>query len=265
MILKIIPCLVFATLFMLNATFSHAQDTVELEATVGKYYFSASGMVSPYASIIMTSQDFFLSSTVADENGKFMLPEALVNDGFKSFCLEAVDIKRLGTSYTCFDVVMPEGDFSKDDIFLPPTVGLSGRLIEPNASITASGYTMPEGNVDMKLGEGFSVELMADVNGYYNTELEAGIPPGKYELYAMAVYGASISEKPSRTFTVEVLGASNRLSSWITWITLFVVLFLIIIIPVIILLRRRFKRDKTKVKSKAKKPNQLQKLFFWRV
>lgn len=242
---------------------SRGQNSVDLEASIGRFYFSASGIVSPYASVVMTSQDYFLSSTVADEEGRFYLPEALVNDGFNSFCLEAVDIRRIGTSYTCFEVDPPERDYSKDEIFLPPTVGLSGRKIEPNSSITASGYTMPGSTVDVRLGEGYGVEAQADLNGYYSTELTAGVPPGKYELYATAVYGAKISEKPTRTFTIEVLGLFSLIPSWLIWLILILLTSIVIFIPFIILWRKR-RKDKDKAKKPKKKTNLRQKLFFWR-
>ena len=242
-----------------------AQEEVELEASVGRFYFSASGIVSPYASVVMTSQDYFLSSTVADSEGKFYLPEALVNDGFNSFCLEAVDIRRLGTSYTCFEVEPPKADFSREDLFLPPTVGLSGRKIEPNSSITASGYTMPNSTVDVKLGESFSVEAKSDINGYYNTELKSGIPPGKYELYATAVYGAKTSEKPTRTFTIEVLGWLQKIPIWLIILIILILASIFIFIPLIILFWKRRRKKKGEAKKTNKKKTTLrQKLLFWR-
>jgi len=256
----------FLALILLPLIFpstAQAQNTVDLEASVGRYNFSASGIVSPYASVVMTSQDYFLSSTVADEEGRFYFPEALVNDGFDNFCLEAVDIRRIGTSYTCFEVDPPERDYSKDDIFLPPTVGLSGRKIEPNSSITASGYTMPGSTIDLKFGEGYWVETQADLNGYYNSELKAGVPPGKYELYATAVYGAKISEKPTRTFTVEVLGLFSLIPSWFMWLIFTILTSIVIFIPLIILWRRR-RKDKNEAKKPKKKISLRQKLFFWR-
>jgi hypothetical protein len=247
-------------LFPKNVT---AQEDLQFQASVGKYYFSASGIVSPYASVVMTSQDYFLASTVADEDGKFYLPKALVNDGLDNFCLEAIHIRRIGTSYTCFNVEVPKRDFSKDQIFLPPTVGLSGRKIEPNSSITASGYTMPSSTVNVKLGEGFWVEAKADENGFYNTELKSGIPPGKYELYATAVYGAQISEKPTRTFTIEVIGLLNKIPLWLIVLLILILILILVFILLIILWKRRRKKKKEPSKKRIK-PSPLQRLLFWR-
>lgn len=240
--------IMFVTALLFAGTV-HAQNEVDVEGSVGRYYFSASGIVSPFASVVMTSQDLFLSSTVANSEGRFALPQALVNDGFNNFCLEAIDIRRIGTSYTCFDTQPPERDFSKDEIFLPPTVGLSGRKIKPNSSITASGYTMPGSNVDVKLGEGYFVEAKANQDGYYKTEIKNEVPPGKYQLYATAVYGTKISEKPTRTFEIEVLGLLASIPIWI-WISFIFILIILIFILLIILARKRRRNDKKKKKNK---------------
>jgi hypothetical protein len=94
---KVALSAILFSLFSLSLTLPNlvqAQNNVEVKASVGKYYFSAKGIVSPYASVVMTTQNTFMSSTVADEQGNFSLPEALVNEGFTDYCLEAVDIKR---------------------------------------------------------------------------------------------------------------------------------------------------------------------------
>ena len=264
--IKLLILLTIIVSFFIIADSTHAQEDVNTKASVGRFYFSASGIVSPYASVVLYSQDYFLSSTVADGEGNFTLPEALVNDGFNSFCLEAIDIKKIGTSYTCFEVETPRSDFSRDDIFLPPTVGLSGRKIEPNSSITASGYSMPKSTIDVKLGEGFWVEASSDENGYYETKLESGVPPGKYELYATAVYGAQISEKPTRTFTVEVLGTKRNFKLWQIVLLVLILILIFIFIPLIILFvkKRKRKGQKKPVKKPSKKPSFIQKLLFWR-
>lgn len=245
----------FVLIFLLFPSSIQAQNIVELKSTVGRYYFFASGLVSPYASVVMTSQDYFLSSTVADSEGRFFLPQALVNDGFNNFCLEAVDIRRIGTSYTCFDVEIPNRDFSKDQIFLPPTVGLSGRKIEPNSSITASGYSMPGSKINVKLDEKYWIETVADVNGYYKTDIGSDVPPGKYELYATAVYEVKKSEKPTRTFPIEVLGLFQMIPAWLIGLSILILILMLLIILFIILWKRRRKDKKQKQKKKSNPPH----------
>lgn len=256
-IMRLFAGFIVLLIFLFVNSSSYAQSSVGLEASVGRFYFSASGIVSPFASVVMTSQDYFLSSTVANEKGEFVLPPALVNDGFDEFCLEAIDIRRIGTSYTCFEVDPPTRDFEKDRIFLPPTVGLSGRKIEPNSPITASGYSMPGALVDVNVSSDIKIEARADGDGYYNTELEGGtpgaIPSGTYELYATATFGSNKSEVPTRTFRIEVLGLINAIPAWFVYIGLFLLLLLILLLVLFFILRkRRRKEDKNKPKSKKK-------------
>lgn len=245
-------------LFVLFSSHVYAQNNVNLEANVGRFYFSASGIASPYASIVMTSQDFFLSSTVANQHGEFALPEAIVNDGFDEFCLEAIDVRRIGVSYTCFEVDPPTRDFRKDRIFLPPTVGLSGRKIVPNSSITASGYSMPGADVDINVSEEIMFEVRADEDGYYDYELAGGvtggIPQGTYELYATATYVDKDSEIPTKTFSIEVLGVLSSIPAWFTYFS-FLILLLVFLLIILFLIwrKRRKKEDKKKPKKKTKK------------
>lgn len=234
-----------------------AQNSVDTKASVGRFHFLASGIVSPYASVVMTSQGNFLSTTVADSEGNFVLPKALVNDGFNNFCLEATDIKRIGTSYTCFEAEPPTSDFSREDIFLPPTVGLSARRITVNSPLLTSGYSMPEADVTVNVGEGLWTSVKADEDGFYKSEMNE-IPKGKYELYATAVYENKSSAKPSKTFTVEVLGLLSSIPSWV-YIGILALIALIIILLIILFWRKR--RGK---QARAKKPSRFQKFFFWR-
>jgi hypothetical protein len=250
--------IIFGLLFGLShSTSVNAQGGIGLKASVGKYRFSASGIASPYASIVMTSQNIFLSSAVADSKGRFVLPRALVNDGFSDYCLEVSDIRRIGDSYTCFKTDPPESDYSKSDIFLAPTVGLTGRKITPNSSIFASGYTMPNSDVSVNLGNNLRITTEADVNGYYKVEINK-IPKGSYELYAAATYQHKGSIKPTRTFKIESLGLLSSIPSWLLLLALILVLILIIIPLIILWMRRRRKR------GRAGRSIHLPKLFFWR-
>lgn len=228
-----------------------AQST-EIKASVGKYYFSASGFVSPFASVVMTTEDTFMDSTVADENGNFSMQKILVNEGFSQFCLEAVDIKKNGNSYTCFKVPPATKDFEKNDIFLPPTVGLSGRKITPGSSIVASGYTMRRARAIINTQDGVLLEVLADQDGYYKTEIK-DLAAGTYSLFATATYQSKNSEKPSRTFQIESLSWIAALIDLIKRYLLLILAIILIIILLIILLSKRG-RNKIKKFLKRKRP-----------
>lgn len=257
---KLIFLLLISASFTVNLALpvsSHAQNVVEVKAGVGKYYFSASGIVSPYASVVMTTQDTFMASTIADENGAFELPEALVNEGFTDYCIEAVDVKRVGTSYTCFTTEPAIEDFSEDGLFLAPTVGLSGRKITPDSGIVASGYSMPGSDVSINLREDLILKSEADEAGFYKLAIE-NVPTGRYEIYSMSNYQSQISEKPTRTFAIESISRLSELPSWV-WFLILVLIVIAILILFFILWKRRKKKKKKPEAKKTSSPGS----FSW--
>lgn len=221
--------------------------SVNMKASVGRYYFSASGIISPFASLVLTTHGNFLASTVADLKGNFQFQPSLVNDGFDSYCIEATDIRRIGTSYTCFKSDPPKANIEKDGLFLAPTVGLSGRKITPNSSIFSSGYSMPNSTVTINLGNGLWITAKADEGGYYKSEIKE-IPPGKYELYAGAYYEKKTSDKPTRTFKVESISLFSSIPKNILLIA--TVFSLVLVFILVIILFKKFKNRKKEKKGK---------------
>ncbi len=161
--------------------------------------------MSPYASIVLTSNGIFMSSTVADKGGNWSFEDILINAGFSQFCLTAIDFYRLGESTTCFNIEPAKGNVTISDIFLPPTLGLSRNEVEAGGKVMAFGYTMPGAKVYLYLSDGRRLETYADGNGYYVFLLE-NIPAGKYQLYATANYKQKDSLKPSKTIELVALG-----------------------------------------------------------
>ncbi len=228
---------VILSLFLLTLSRTNAQST-KLQASVGKYYFSVSGFVSPFASIVMSSNSIFMGSTVADPKGNFSIQKVLVNEGFSEFCLEAIDIKKIGDSYTCFKISPLSSDGKKENIFLPPTMGLSGKKINPGSSIFASGYSMPNAKVILNISKDIIIEVIADANGFYKYEIK-DLPVGKYSLFATARYEKKDSEKPSGKKDFESLSAGELISKNLPFVLLIVLIGLIILILLIILLSKK--------------------------
>ncbi len=221
-----------------------AQAT-NVSASQGKYYVNISGYVSPFASIVMSQGSIFMASTVADPKGYFILNNVFVNEGFTDFCMEAIDIKRVGDSYTCIKIDPVFKDTSKEGIFLPPTVGLSGQKINPGSSVFASGYSMPNAKVIINISKDIKIDVLADQNGFYKYEIK-DIPAGKYSLFATATYEKKNSEKPTRTKDLEALSLGGLLQQNLLIIMLIV---LIVIIGIILLLILLSKRLRNKIKS----------------
>lgn len=234
-------CLLFALLFLfISVSQAQAQKSVNVKASVGKYYFSLSGYASPFASIVMRSNSISLASTVADPKGNFSIKRVLVNEGFTDFCLEVIDIKRIGDTFTCFKIPPVVKDTEKRNIFLPPTIGLSGKRLVPGSSIFASGYSMPNAEVIINISKDIIIKTRADKSGFYKIEIK-DVPAGKYSLFATARYEKRDSEKPDKRVELESLSLSGLIQENLLLILLILLLVLIVIILIFILLSRRLR------------------------
>lgn len=219
----------------------------DVEARVGNFYLNISGWISPYASVVLYSDGVFLRATVADSKGNFYISQVLIKEGFSSFCLEAVDFKRIGESYTCLSIPPAKGNVEKHGIFLPPTLGLSRNEIGENEEVMAFGYTMPGARVKLYLSDGQVIETTADATGYYEYKLK-GLKAGKYKLYAKANYQNKESLAPTKTLDLRSLNwwemfiaflkeLWNKIVKFITsiglgplWIALPIIILIIILI-----------------------------------
>lgn len=172
-------------------------------ASVGRFYLSVSGYQSPYASIVLTTKSGqFLRSTTADSGGYFTLTDILITESFDGFCLIAVDFKRIGESEACIDVATPiTGNLTYTDIFLPPTIGLSKKVINAGEDAEIYGYTMPYAKVYLTIN-GEVVTLTADFAGFYKY-LFLDVPAGRYSFSATAELNGKISLPPTKKVTLE--------------------------------------------------------------
>jgi hypothetical protein len=191
-----------------------SKGSVSVSASIGEYYLDLSGWQSPYASIILTSDGVFLRATVADSNGVFYLSSILINAGFSHFCLEAIDFKQIGSSYTCFTVEPATDSITKKDIFLPPTMALSAYQIPAGKDVFVFGYTMPLAKVFLFVSDGRIVTVQADRTGYYRFKL-AQLKAGKYTLYTKAQYKGKNSLTPDKKLSLWVLSWWEQLLNFI--------------------------------------------------
>jgi len=187
---------------------------VTVSGSVGTAYLNVSGYIAPYASIVLTSDGVFYRATVADKYGYFSISQVLIKEGFSHFCLEAIDIKRIGESITCFKFPPAKGGIDMKDIFLPPTLGLSRTEIGEGGTVIASGYSMPGAKVTLHLSNGKFLTTTADSSGYYEFKLE-NIQAGKYELYPTAEYNNKQSLEPTNRAKLTALTLWEQLLAFI--------------------------------------------------
>jgi hypothetical protein len=223
---KIIFILVFlltALCFLLNTSSVGAQKTLPkgslgtgVEASVGQFYLNLSGYISPFASVVLTSNGIFMKATTADAQGNFSFSQVLITKGFSQFCLDAIDFKRIGESYTCFSIPPATASVTMQDIFLPPTLGLSRTKINEGGSATAFGYTMPNAKVTLHIN-GELLTVYADAGGYYEFVLK-NLKVGNYSLYSTAQYKQKESLTPTKKLQLESLSkpkqVANLVGNW---------------------------------------------------
>jgi len=211
-------CLFFLFAYLLIFAFTvkpaQAAFKVTAQAQVGNFYLNLSGYISPYASVVLTIDGIFARATVADAGGNFSISGVLIKKGFSHFCLEAVDFKRLGDSYTCFDIPPAKGEVTMKEIFLPPTLGLSKNVIAEGGETLAYGYTMPGAEVTLYLSNGQKLTAFADQTGYYVFHIK-NLKAGKYNLYARSIYNHKESLAPTKTVQLRALSWWEQLIAFL--------------------------------------------------
>lgn len=185
-------------------------------ATVGQFYLSIEGYQSPNASVVIqTLSEIFLNSTTADGNGYFIIPNTLITDDFPGFCFVAIDFRRIGESHSCVEIenVITENQVYSD-IFLPPTIGLSRRLITAGEDAQVYGYSMPFAQVDIDF-DGEIITMQADETGYYEYIFEDA-PAGVYTFSSRAKLSGVDSLEPRNKAVLEVVTIQDQIRDDIT-------------------------------------------------
>jgi hypothetical protein len=177
--------------------------SIDVTAKIGEFNLAVSGIVSPFASLSIISGGNVYKSVSANSSGAFSFSDILINRGFSDFCIDAVDWKRLGESYTCFSFPPARNNITIADVFLPPTLGVNHREVPEGSDVIISGYTMPKSEVKVHVNSG-EVLATADVSGHYSYKLKR-IKKGTYELYAGAHYQGKDSLDPARKLTLTAI------------------------------------------------------------
>jgi hypothetical protein len=177
--------------------------STQTKAYVRGIFLSISGFISPFASLSITSDGDVLRSATADANGRFDIGQIPVWLDFSHFCIDAIDSKRLGESYSCFSFVPTKKDIVMKDILLPPTIGAASTDVTEGSDVYIFGYTMPNATVTIHFNNE-SFVITADSTGYYRYLLKA-IKKGSYTLVADATYNGLVSAMSIKPVIVKVI------------------------------------------------------------
>lgn len=220
-----LPFLIFGVVFLIISVSSYAQTlypekaqsgSAVVKASVGQYYLNITAYQSPNASVVIqTISELFLSSTTADNAGYFTFSNVLITQDFPGFCFTAVDFKRIGESRSCVEInSIVNEDLIYNDIFLPPTIGLSKKQITVGEDAQIYGYSMPFAKVDISFDDE-SITLQADELGYYEY-IFANPPAGTYAFSSRAVLGENTSLEPKNKAILEVLTVPEKIQQDLT-------------------------------------------------
>ena len=219
-------------------TFPPGHANVKVGASIGQFYINLSGYIAPFASVVLVSDGNVLHSTTANASGYFSLPNILVKDGFSQFCLNGVDVKRLGQSQACFTIPPLHGNYTRTNIFLPPTIGLFRTQIQVGSNAIIWGYSMPGATVTVHSNDGKNYTVTADANGFYQVNALIA-KAGSYDLTADAVYQQKSSEKPTNKVTLLAVTLAQQTNKTVTnFLTNLLKILgpLLLAIPIIILI-----------------------------
>lgn len=225
------------------ATLSPEHGNVQVEAAIGQFYLNLSGYIAPYASVVMVVDGIVYKSVVADVSGNFYIAQVLVKEGFTHFCLDAVDVKRLGESEACFTIPPVHANYTRNNIFLPPTIGLFRTEVTVGSNAIVWGYSMPGAIVHIRFPDGTVIDVVADKNGYYEAHPKLD-KVGTFTLFADATLSGKKSENPVKGVTLKAITTAQQVGQtiWDFLKKLFTFLFnlplgpLWLAIPIIILI-----------------------------
>lgn len=217
--------LVFLVVFLLTASPSYAQNLIPekaqsgsaiVKASVGQFFLDITAYQSPNASVVIqTLSEIFLKSTTADDAGYFQFADVLITEDFPGFCFTAIDFRRIGESKSCIEIeeIVTE-DQTYDDVYLPPTIGLSKKQITVGEDAQIFGYSMPHAKIDITV-EGETITMQADESGYYEYLFEEP-DAGTYRFTSRGVLGEKESLEPRNQAVLEVLTITDRVEQDLT-------------------------------------------------
>lgn len=205
--------LCFSIYFFFLASFpafstTAADSQVNLSGSVEEFTLNLSGSIAPYASLVLTSENNPIASVVADADGNFSFSNISITEGFSRFCLDGIDIKKIGESYTCFTVPPAKANILMSDIFLAPIIGLQRDNIKEGQEAIISGYSLPNSNISIHLGTNV-YPTKANNSGYFifSTKIQKA---GKYEIFAGSEYNNKKSLKPAKTLVLSAFSTMDR-------------------------------------------------------
>lgn len=185
-------------LFCCSASFVFAKSSGDhITAKVSGTDLTVSGYIAPYASLALSVNGNIYRGGVADANGYFFLENIIIPQAAVWYCIDAVDVKRLGESYSCFALEPNHQKIIVKDLFLPPTIGVNHKEVHEGSDLLIYGYSRPQAQITLQGKDNEKISVDTNSSGYYEYTI-TNIKPGSYELFAAATYNAKVSAPPEK-------------------------------------------------------------------
>lgn len=183
---------------------------VSVSGYIGESRITLFGYSSPYSRIELTSSRVF-AVTYSQADGYFVFDRTLLPKNPSDLCLVAIDDNHRQSVATCIPPP-PSANYHTDigPIILPPTISLDADQIKPNATVAASGQSLPNAPITIHLYQkdnqpsfypqpvqAYSIpalQLTTDDQGHYSFNLPTAYATN-YRLFSAVDYHSHPSPK----------------------------------------------------------------------
>ncbi len=155
------------------------------------------GKAYPNSTVSILLDSAKIGTVLADSNADFLFTTVGLTPGTATFSFTARDRSGIDSiiSSTVFEVVQ-SAVTTVANVFIPPTISLSGTQVEPGALLTVSGQSVPTAKVVTQINPGDKTNLnaSADSNGDWALQVDtASLPLGYHS--AKSLFQLSDTEK----------------------------------------------------------------------
>ncbi len=198
---------------------------VTVSVGIGTPILQLYGYTSPFADVGLLAYPGITTRTFADKSGYFEFNGFFITSQTREICLEAIDKEKRATSPVC--IPSPGINFTQGKIgpvILPPSISLENGSFLADATVAASGQSIPNSTITVSFFRGnptllskitesivpsvYAVSLpeytvQTNTNGNYSFNLPSSTA-NKFRLFSQTSFNNAPSPK-SNTLTFSVL------------------------------------------------------------
>lgn len=176
---------------------------------------SFSGKAFPGAKIFVVDKDIRFETTVtqdivANESGSFQVDFVGIPEGLHSFGLLIKDKDDRVTQTKLFNIDVLGAGFEVRDLIIPPTIGISKRLVSRGQPLLVFGNATPDNIVVIEIGDIIKKEVNAEKDGSYKAAIDTAAL--EFGTYRIRVKQIDISNRKESGYSPINIFAVSRLT-----------------------------------------------------